>query len=304
MLQVTLKQIEFFITVAEAGSFSKAADELQYSQSNVSSVILQLEELMELPLIDRSNKKKIELTEHGRAFYAKAKDIISNCYTLEQMSVNNNPDIVSIGAHTIPAQYMLADVISYYKKKKPSIRFILNEGSAAGVQSMLNQRKIDLGIVIRNSITAADDCIPIYEDKIVIGMPNLPRYRNIISRNQSVIDLLKNELMVWNVSLEPFILKYLASIGLSKSDLNIVAEINSEQLARTCVIEGVGISFLSRLSMKCALKSQELLLYEEDRPPTRTVTVITNHDEKLSESCNSFISFLRSGEFDFEKCAR
>lgn len=73
MLSITLKQLELFISVAETKSFSKTADLLAFSQPAVSSNISLLEEILHTELLDRTNKKKIEITEDGLLFYEKAK---------------------------------------------------------------------------------------------------------------------------------------------------------------------------------------------------------------------------------------
>lgn len=303
MLSITLKQIEFFITVVETESFSKAAEKLKYSQSNVSGVISQLEELMNVQLLDRTNKKSLVLTEEGRVFYTKAKEIVSNCYTLENISCNSDSNSVSIGAHNIPAQYMLADLITFYKTRDRNARFQLRESDDFSIVNMLNTHQIDLGIILSDDSANVQNCIPIYEDKIVIGMPNLPRYRNILQRGSSVRDVLLNEHVIWNQSVEDYVNDYLATIGLTKDDLTIISEVNSEQLVKTCVINGMGISFMSRISMKCALKSAEMLLYEPYNAPSRRINVLTQETAK-NNACTRFISFLQSGEFDFEKCLR
>ena len=88
MLSITLKQLELFISVAETKSFSKTADLLAFSQPAVSSNISLLEEILHTELLDRTNKKKIEITEDGLLFYEKAKEILSSCYTLQDMSAN------------------------------------------------------------------------------------------------------------------------------------------------------------------------------------------------------------------------
>ena len=69
MLDINLKQLEVFVTAAEYGSFTRAADVLYLSQSTVSSHIRGLEETLGSPLFDRSAKRKVALTETGERIY-------------------------------------------------------------------------------------------------------------------------------------------------------------------------------------------------------------------------------------------
>ncbi len=305
MLSITLKQLEFFITIVETKSFSKTADLLSFSQPAISSNIALLEDTLQTELLDRTNKKRIEITEDGMFFYEKAKEILANCYTLQDIpQQKNDSDMIAIGAHVIPAHYMLMDVMNFYKKSHPSIRFLLKEGSDFDVMNLLDQRKVDLGFVSQLSGGQTWKALPIYGDSIIIGMPNTPRYQCLRMKKPSVYELLKKEKIIWNQSLDTLVCDYLEQFGIQKESLNIIGEMNSEQLAKTAVIDGLGISFLSNISLKCAVKSAEILTYELPDPPVRTIKVVYSQNKWLNKAGKDFVDFLNSKTFDFEKCNR
>jgi len=60
-----IKQIEYFVSIVETGSFGSAAEELYISQPSLSKQIIALEKELEVKLFDRS-KRKIVLTDAGR----------------------------------------------------------------------------------------------------------------------------------------------------------------------------------------------------------------------------------------------
>ena len=66
-----IKQVEYFISIVEAGSFSLAAEELYISQSSLSKQIMALEKGLGIKLLDRS-ARKIALTEAGKIFHKHA----------------------------------------------------------------------------------------------------------------------------------------------------------------------------------------------------------------------------------------
>lgn len=72
-----LRNIISFIKVTERSSFSKAADELGYTQSNISAHISQLEKELNHPLFERFGKN-IYLTEYGQAFLPHAYEIMNS----------------------------------------------------------------------------------------------------------------------------------------------------------------------------------------------------------------------------------
>lgn len=72
---VTLTQIRNFITLAEELHFAKAAEKLGISQSALSSEIRKLENMLQCPLFDRSDRWNIRLTASGQAYYRKLKSL-------------------------------------------------------------------------------------------------------------------------------------------------------------------------------------------------------------------------------------
>lgn len=305
MLSITLKQLELFVSVAETKSFSKTAQLMSFSQPVVSANISLLEENLQTELLNRTNKKKIEITEDGLIFYKKAKEILSSCYTLQDMSLNKqDEDTIAIGAHIIPARYMVTDVINFYRKDHVTTRFLLKEDNDLGILDLLEQKKIDFGIVSQTVDGQQLKNLPIYDDQIVLGLPNTPRYRCLLMKKPSIYELLTKEDFIWNYSLDSVCCEYLEQLGLQKNDLNIIVEMSSEQLAKNAVIDGLGISFLSKISLKCAVKSAEVLAYELPDSPHRTITVVYNQKKHLNRAGNDFVNFLKSGVFDFEKCNR
>lgn len=117
-------------------------------------------------------------------------------------------------------------------------------------------------------------------------------------------EVLLKETFIWDNSLNDVVSCYLEKLGYRKNDLNIIAEFNSEQLAKDSVIDGLGLAFLSKISLKCAIKSAEVLTYDIPEPPHRTIMVVYNQKTHLNNAGTAFMAFLKSGTFDFEKCYR
>jgi DNA-binding transcriptional LysR family regulator len=69
-----LRQIRYFVTVAETGNVGRAAELLHISQSPLSRQIMQLEEQLGFALFERA-KQRIHLNAEGRAFLAEAGDV-------------------------------------------------------------------------------------------------------------------------------------------------------------------------------------------------------------------------------------
>ena len=95
-MDISLRQLEAFIKVAEHRSFSKAGDELFLSQSTISSHVAQLEQSLQVTLIKRREKKNIELTEEGQRAYRAAQIIINQAEMLQNMFRKEEAAVVEV----------------------------------------------------------------------------------------------------------------------------------------------------------------------------------------------------------------
>ena len=79
-----LEPILIFITVAEMGSFTHAADSLGIQKGRASTAVRKLEEDVGVRLLHRTTRR-VQLTEDGRAFHARARDLLAEVDDLHSM---------------------------------------------------------------------------------------------------------------------------------------------------------------------------------------------------------------------------
>src|SRR5437588_11943568 len=79
-----LEPILVFITVAEMGSFTRAADSLGIQKGRASTAVRKLEEDVGVRLLHRTTRS-VQLTEDGRAFHARARDLLAEVDDLHSM---------------------------------------------------------------------------------------------------------------------------------------------------------------------------------------------------------------------------
>ena len=112
MQTLNLKQLEAFCAVVERGSFTAAAEALYLAQSTVSGHILSLEKDIGVPLLVRSGKRRIALTEEGRRVYDHAHTILQSCTELSRELEEQTSREVSLAASSIPIKYIVTQIIS------------------------------------------------------------------------------------------------------------------------------------------------------------------------------------------------
>ena len=181
---MNLKQLEAFVQVAEGGSFSKAARELYLTQPTISAHISALERELNVRLFIR-NTKEVGLSEDGRELYKYARKIIDLEYQIqEHFHVNEDAGkrSVTIAASTIPAQYLLPDVLILFKERYPQERFKIIETDSTEVVTHIIEGVADIGFT--GTVLEKKYCryIPFYKDKLVIITPNTPEYQALKER--------------------------------------------------------------------------------------------------------------------------
>lgn len=144
-----IRQLRYFIAVADTLSFSAAAESVFLSQSALSRQIMALEKELGLPLLKRSTRK-VELTEAGQILKRSAKDIISRWEKLEpelknQVQPEHQAMTLTVGcddrALADPARRVVVMEVFYrLRRKYPGIRILFqNMGYQELVQGLLEE---------------------------------------------------------------------------------------------------------------------------------------------------------------------
>ncbi len=165
-----IRQIQFFLSIVDTGSFSAAADEHYVSQSSLSKIIMALEKDLAVSLFDRS-KRKVSLTEAGQAFLEHARKInADNKAMLHEMNgFRSDANTFSIGTIPVLSQYGIAASISQFRDRFPQIRFNLEEIDGLNIIPGLEVRRFDLAFTRHNYLdTELYEYQTICEDKLVL----------------------------------------------------------------------------------------------------------------------------------------
>lgn len=148
-----IKELRYFIAVAECGSISKAAEKLFTTQPNLSRQLMKLEEETGQKLLIRGNKKS-ELTEAGRLLYKRATEI-TELMDRTQSELRSDGDevfgTVCIGGGESYAVGLIAKAAKEVSDMFPGIKFDFFSGDTDAVTEKLDKGLIDFGILIEPS---------------------------------------------------------------------------------------------------------------------------------------------------------
>ena len=173
-----IRQIQYFLSIVETGSFSAAADEHYISQSSLSKVIIALEKELGVSIFDRS-KRKIFLTEAGEAFLGHARKLNTTykAMVVELDGYKANVDSFSIAAIPVLTQYGITTSIAQFKDLNPSIRFSLEEIDGLNILPALDERRFDLAFTRHNYLNHDQYAsLEIYQDKMLVMVSKNNQY--------------------------------------------------------------------------------------------------------------------------------
>jgi DNA-binding transcriptional LysR family regulator len=145
MVHMELRQLSYFIAVAESLNFRKAAERLHITQASVSRQIAHLEEDLGVKLFVR-DKRHVHLTENGRLALSRAKSLAADAADFSSIFArSSNVETVRVGI-CIPLTRMVQDVVLQFKKRFPKVNVIYQNINTSVQNAALRVREIDVGI--------------------------------------------------------------------------------------------------------------------------------------------------------------
>ena len=156
---------EIFLKVCETGSFSKAAEALNYTQSGISQMMAGFEEELGVQLFARA-KKGVTLTDNGRMLMPYIQEMTNQKDKLRQAAFNINHKIegkLRIGSFSSVTAMWMPEVIHYFNRNYPQVEVQIFDGNYDEIRDWIIHGQVDCGFL--SSIVA--DNHPLAEKKSV-----------------------------------------------------------------------------------------------------------------------------------------
>ncbi|SCW78143.1 DNA-binding transcriptional regulator, LysR family [Paenibacillus tianmuensis] len=167
-------RFEVFIKVVEYGSFTKAAEKLNMTQSAVSHAIASLESELGATLLIRDRKKGVLLTEVGHKLVIHMREILNSMEKIKQevaLTASLETGTIRIGTFASASSCLLPKILSKFQKKHPNIEFRFYEGSYEEITEWLRTGVIDIGFVVQQNSNPEFDVVPLTKDNMVLAFP-------------------------------------------------------------------------------------------------------------------------------------
>ncbi|NLT98628.1 MAG: LysR family transcriptional regulator [Christensenellaceae bacterium] len=291
-MNYNLKQLEAFVAVVECGSFTAAADRLYLAQSTISAHVAALEKEIGVPLLMRSGKRRIILTEEGRRVYTHAKAILQSCEQLSRELEERNSQELVLAASTIPMGYLLPGMLAGFKRVMPQCRFTLCSGDSASVHELVLEGQAQIGFVgaVMNRKELVYDML--YEDKLMLLTPDTEKYREMKSAGISGNALLSEPLIFRELGsgTQQAVDKFLCENNIRTEDIHVVARMDNHDTILRAIAQGLGIAVVSELAARAA---QNVISFPlEGKSTVRYLYMITPKNVRLTNVARSFREYV------------
>ncbi|HEY5611071.1 MAG TPA: selenium metabolism-associated LysR family transcriptional regulator [Thermoanaerobaculia bacterium] len=291
-----LRLLEIFCRVYRLRSFSRAARELGLTQPTISAHIRDLEKELGTPLFQRVGRET-EPTDAGYFLYENGQSIVTFKQDLAESFgrfLNRIEGKLTVGASSVPGEYILPPIIAAFQKKHPTVRARLRIKDTAEIIEDVRAGEVHLGVVGRKSEQDDLEFRDFARDRLVLIVPATKKW---IAKKQISIDDLKREMLIVR---EPgsgtraILEERLAALAMRLDEFRLGPELGSTSAVKEAVKGGHGVSFISQLAVRAELRHRTLATVRVKKlePIPRRYYVVTSTQRIRSPLNEAFLQTL------------
>jgi DNA-binding transcriptional LysR family regulator len=259
MAGMTLDQLRVFLAVVEYLHFTRAAEALYISQPAVSAAIQNLEEQYGVKLFHRIGRQ-VEITEAGKLLQAEAQKIIDQV-ALTERGLQELNDLqrgeLKLGSSLTIGNYWLPEKISQFKRHYPGISVNCTLANTEEICEGTATGQFDLGLVegeVKPSLKSSLEEEIVGSDRLLIVVG---KFHPWFERTEIPLTELSTTGWVMRESgsgTQQRFEQALQSWEIEPTELNIILVLNSGEMVKAVVENGVGAAAISELMVKKELQ--------------------------------------------------
>ena len=283
-----LKQLEYFLAVSKAKSFTRAAEQLYISQPSVTSAIKKLEEELGLVLFDRS-KRQVELTNEGEIFYSHIcvvmQDISKAAAKAAELK-NLSSGLIKIGITPLTCLSSVSFLMAKFRNMFPTLNFDFIEGRTDLLKAQLEENKIDLALMIDDESLGDLSFDPINHEELMVY---LPVFHHLSGRERISFKELRQEIFILprrDCSYRTILTRLFTAHRIKE---HVSFETNYPQLIQNLVISGCGITILPR----GAIDNNAIRAVPLKERPKYYLCVVKKKDRQIAHAAQKMYNFLK-----------
>ncbi len=286
-MDMNLQKYLSFVKTVEYGSFTKAAEILNYTQSSVSRMIADLEKEWGVILLERS-KTGVKPTSDGMKLLPYAKNLCADFDKLKMQVDELNglqSGLIRIGTFSSVATHWLPNIIKEFQKDYPNIDYELLLGDYTEIEEWIHTGRVDCGF-LRLPTHCEFETVFLEEDKL---MAIIPEHHPLNNCEKFPVTALCNE---------PFMLLEKGA----KAEISEIFERNNltpnvkfttwdDYAVMSMVESGLGIAILPELILKRV--PYRIIAKELDVPAYRNIGLALRDKKTASLAVKRFLDYLQ-----------
>lgn len=292
MIILELRQLRYFVAVAEREHISEAAEHLHVAQSAVSRQIANLEEELGTPLFERIGRN-VKLTPVGKIFLEHSITALEAIdFATKQVEEYLDPKkgVIKVGFPTSLASYVLPTVISAFKREYPDVAFQLRQGSYKYLIEAVKNRELNLALL--GPIPPKDESLNVnvlFSENMYALLP----LSHPLTKNETInlIDLRNDDFVMFpeGYILHKVVMDACRSLGFAP---NITSEGEDMDALKGLVAAGIGVTLLPESSLYDSTPRLTVKIPIAMPVIRRTVGIIYPTTRDLAPSEQIFLSFV------------
>jgi DNA-binding transcriptional LysR family regulator len=289
---IEIRHLRYFVAVAEELHFGRAAQRLGMAQPPLSQQIRRLEQELGVELLHRT-KRRVQLTEPGRAFLDEARKVIAQAETavaVAQRAGRGEVGRLVIGFLGAATFSLLPAILKVFRQRFPGVEIELHELKAFELVQALHQGRIHVGLVrmpVHDELLSVE---PILEEKLVVALPE----QHPLAEKPRVAfgDLAAEAFLLPPRQLAPGFYEQLTDLAQQAGfSLRIGPEASQLQTILNLVAAGMGITLVPESVMQMSGRGVVFKRLPEPAP-TMEIAVAWRRDDS-SQVLQSFLEVVR-----------
>mgnify|MGYP003364054324 FL=1 len=289
-----LSQYRIFYAVAKAGNISRAAKELYISQPAISKSISKLEDSLNTVLFTR-NSRGVQLTDEGQVLFEHTRDAFEELAKGEQELKRIrefNMGHIRIGVSNTLCRFIMVKYLKGFIEQYPHIKITIESQPTTQTLSMLEQQRIDIGLVVEQKSAKSMNFIPVMDiEDIFVATPSY--LENLRLREGADTDVFQSgNLMLLDKNNIPrhYIDDYMA---VNEIVANNLLEVTTMDLLIEFARIGLGIGCVIKEFVKEDLDSGRLAQLKLDTPIHKRTVGFLWQSSRTSKALDTFIRFCK-----------
>jgi len=285
-----IKQLTYFLAIAEEGNISKAANRLHMAQPPLSQQLKLLEDEIGLRLFER-NTRKMRITDAGQLLQNRAQQIVD---LLEKTSKElrdlkeGSQGVLSIGTISSAGETLVPTIVQEFHTIYPGVDFRIKESSTFEILELVKRGVVEIGIIRTPFNLEAFDYISLREEPMMAGSAN-----SLSKANKAYIHLadLKEKPLLFHNRYANNIEEACNKAGFEPK---VKCRIDDTRTMLNWASDGMGVALIPRDMM--GLVSEDRLHFIEIKEKTLAtkITVIWRKNHYLSTTARHFLEFFKS----------